>query len=76
MCIFVKEYTHSNMRTNIIIDDKLMKRAMDVSGAKTKRATVEKALNLLVRIKSQQKIKALKGKLTWEGDLDIMRSDI
>lgn len=76
MCIFVKEYTHSNMRTNIIIDDKLMKRAMDVSGAKTKRATVEKALNLLVRIKNQQKIKALKGKLTWEGDLDIMRSDI
>lgn len=72
----MKEYTHSNMRTNIIIDDKLMKRAMDVSGAKTKRATVEKALNLLVRIKSQQKIKALKGKLTWEGDLDIMRSDI
>ena len=64
------------MRTNIIIDDKLMKRAMDVSGAKTKRATVEKALNLLVRIKNQQKIKALKGKLTWEGDLDIMRSDI
>ena len=72
----MKEYTHSNMRTNIIIDDKLMKRAMDVSGAKTKRATVEKALNLLVRIKNQQKIKALKGKLTWEGDLDIMRSDI
>ena len=64
------------MRTNIIIDDDLMNKALKVSGTKTKRATVEKALKLLIRIKNQQKIKALKGKLTWEGDLDQMRSDI
>ena len=53
-----------------------MNKALKASGSKTKRATVEKALKLLIRIKNQQKIKALKGKLTWEGDLDLMRSDI
>ncbi len=64
------------MRTNIIIDDKLMKRAMDISGTKTKKATVEKALSLLIRMKNQEVIRALKGKLNWEGDLNQMRSDI
>lgn len=76
MCIFAKKHTHSTMRTNIIIDDKLMERAMELSGAKTKRATVEKALTLLIRMKNQENIRALKGKLTWEGDLDTMRTDI
>jgi Arc/MetJ family transcription regulator len=64
------------MRTNIIIDDELMKKAMIVSGSKTKKATVEKALSLLIRMKNQEAIRALKGKLNWEGDLNQMRSDI
>lgn len=75
MCIFVEKHTHIAMRTNIIIDDKLMKRAMDISGAKTKKATVEKALELLIRMKNQENIRSLKGKLFWEGDLDTIRTD-
>lgn len=63
------------MRTNIIIDDRLMKRAMRASGATTKREAVEKGLRLLVQMKKQEKIRTLRGKLRWEGDLDAMRRD-
>ncbi len=62
------------MRTNIVIDDKLMKEAMESSGLPTKRATVEAALRLLIQIKSQAEIRRLRGKVHWEGDLDEMRS--
>jgi Arc/MetJ family transcription regulator len=63
------------MRTNIEIDDELMDRAMTLSGHKTKRETVEAALELLVRLKSQEKIRAARGKLRWDGDLEAMRTD-
>ncbi len=62
------------MRTNIVIDDCLMEEAIKLTGAKSKREAVELGLKMLVRIKSQEKIKAYKGKLRWEGDLDEMRS--
>lgn len=64
------------MRTNIVIDDKLMKEALKLSGLKTKKETVEEALKLLVQRKRQERIKKLRGKLQWEGDLEDMRSDI
>jgi len=63
------------MRTNIEIDDELMTKAMTLSGHKTKRETVEAALALLVRLKSQEKIRAARGKLGWEGDLEALRID-
>lgn len=63
------------VRTNIDIDDDLMTKAMSLSGHKTKRETVEAALELLVRLKSQEAIRAARGKLCWEGDLDEMRRD-
>ncbi len=63
------------MRTNIVIDDRLMARAMRVSGAKTKREAVETALRLMVALKQQERLRRLRGKLKWEGDLDVMRSD-
>jgi Arc/MetJ family transcription regulator len=63
------------MRTNIDIDDKLMAEAQALSGAKTKRETVEEALQLLVRIRRQDAIKDLQGLYRWEGDLDDMRTD-
>jgi len=62
------------MRTNIEIDDKLMKQAMKASGASTKKAAVEQALQLLVKIKAQEGIRKLFGKVEWEGDLDWSRS--
>jgi Arc/MetJ family transcription regulator len=61
------------VRTNIDIDDKLMTRAMRASGKATKRAVVEEALRLLVQTKGQGSIRRLKGKITWEGNLDESR---
>ena len=63
------------MRTNIDIDDDLMDEAMKVSGLRTKRETVEAGLRLLVQLKRQRRIRAYRGKLRWEGDLDRMRRD-
>jgi Arc/MetJ family transcription regulator len=63
------------MRTNIVIDDRLMARAMRASGAATKREAVEKGLKLLLRLKQQEKIRSARGKLRWQGDLEAMRRD-
>ncbi|HEY3975074.1 MAG TPA: type II toxin-antitoxin system VapB family antitoxin [Candidatus Sulfotelmatobacter sp.] len=57
------------MRTNIDIDDRLMRRAMRCSGARTKKATVEAGLRLLARTHEQGSIRRLRGKVRWEGDL-------
>jgi Arc/MetJ family transcription regulator len=56
------------MRTNIIIDDKLMAEATQLSRLKTKKAVVEEGLKLLIRIKKQEHMRKLKGKLKWEGE--------
>jgi Arc/MetJ family transcription regulator len=63
------------MRTNIVIDDQLMAEAMRASGAKTKRAAVEEALRTMIRLRGQQEILKLRGKINWVGDLDAMRTD-
>jgi len=64
------------VRTTIDIDDALMKRAMRVSGLSTKRATVQKALELLVRFGDQARLlRSARGRLDWEGDLTAMRRD-
>jgi len=63
------------MRTNIVIDEDLMKEAMTLSRLKTKKAVVESGLKLLVQIKKQEQLKSLRGKLKWIGDLDAMRRD-
>jgi len=63
------------MRTNIIIDDSLMAEAMKLSRLKTKKAVVESGLRLLIQIKKQERIKSLRGKLKWDGNLDKMRLD-
>ena len=63
------------MRTNIEIDDKLMKDALRATGAKTKKEAVEIGLKTVVRLRLQEKISALKGKITWEGNLEAMRTD-
>ncbi len=63
------------MRTNIVIDDKLMKEALEISGYHTKKEIVEEALKLLIAMKHQARIRQLRGKMLWEGDLDGMRRD-
>jgi len=63
------------MRTNIVIDDKLMAEAIKLSQLKTKKAVVETGLRLLIQIKKQERIKGLRGKLNWNGNLEKMRLD-
>jgi Arc/MetJ family transcription regulator len=63
------------MRTNIVIDDELMKEALARSGLKTKRAVVDAALRRFVKLKRQEEIKDYRGKLRWVGDLDALRRD-
>ena len=62
------------MRTNIVIDDKLMRDALQATGLKTKREAVELGLQTLLRLHGQSQIRQLRGKLNWQGDLDSMRS--
>lgn len=61
------------MRTNIVIDDDLMTNALKTTGLKTKKEAVEQGLRLLIRRGEQQAIRELRGKVTWEGDLDELR---
>jgi Arc/MetJ family transcription regulator len=63
------------MRTNIEIDESLIKEAMKASGLTTKKAAVEEGLRLIIALKKQEEIKSLRGKVKWEGDLDKMRTD-
>ncbi len=63
------------MRTNIVIDDKLMREALRATGLKTKREAVEQGLRTLLRLSKQAEIRRLRGKLDWQGDLNAMRSD-
>ncbi|MBO9580514.1 MAG: type II toxin-antitoxin system VapB family antitoxin [Sphingobium sp.] len=63
------------MRTNIVIDDRLMSEVMKASGARTKREAVEMGLKTLLRLARQSDIRKLRGKLRWQGDLDAMRRD-
>jgi Arc/MetJ family transcription regulator len=56
-------------RTNIEIDDRLMREAMNTGKGRTKRAVVEAGLRLLIQTHSQTGIRRLRGKIRWEGDL-------
>lgn len=74
MCtIFIYIHMVLLMRTNIVIDDKLMEQALKATGFSTKKEAVEQGLKLLVQQNKQQSIRKLRGKLKWEGDLDEMR---
>jgi Arc/MetJ family transcription regulator len=63
------------VRTNIVIDDKLMSDTLRATGLKTKREAVELGLKTLLRLNQQSEIKKLRGKITWEGELDAMRRE-
>lgn len=66
---------YTSVRTNIVIDDKLMRDTLRATGLKTKREVVEEGLRTLLRLKKQAEIRRLRGKLEWKGNLDAMRSD-
>ena len=63
------------MRTNSVIDDKLMQDTLKATGLRTKREVVELGLRTLLRLGRQGEIRRLRGKLAWDGDLEAMRKD-
>ena len=63
------------MRTNIVIDDKLMDEVLRATGLKTKREAVELGLKTLLRLRQQEDIRRFRGKMAWPGDLESMRTD-
>ncbi len=63
------------MRTNIVIDDKLMQETLRATGLRTKREVVELGLRTLLRLRQQEQIKRFRGKLHWQGDIEAMRLD-
>lgn len=63
------------MRTNIVIDDELMRRVLEQTGLKTKREAVEAGLKALLKVSRQREVLKYFGTVDWEGDLDEMRRD-
>jgi Arc/MetJ family transcription regulator len=68
-------YTHWRpaMRTNIEIDETLIRTVMKKTGAPTKKAAVEKGLLLQLQIDGQKGIRKFRGKVKWEGNLEESR---
>jgi len=63
------------MRTNVVIDDKLMQDTLRATGLTTKREAIEQGLRALLRLYQQEGLRRLRGKLDWQGDLETMRTD-
>ncbi len=61
------------MRTNIELDERLIRRAARLTSLKTKREIVHQGLELLVKLKEQERIRRYRGKLRWRGDLESSR---
>ena len=63
-------------RTNVVLDEKLVAKAMRLTGAVTRRMVIEIALKRLVEEgEAYARIMALGGKLPWSGDINGMRAD-
>ena len=61
------------MRTNIVLDEALIEKAQELTGIKTKRAIVDEALRMLIRLHEQAEVRQLRGQLRWEGDINAAR---
>jgi len=61
------------VRTNIILDDELVREAMELTGVGTKAGVVHRALRELVRLERLRRVRDLRGRLKWEGRLDLVR---
>lgn len=58
------------MWINVVTDDQQVRNAQPSTGLSTKRDNVDLPLKTLIRLKKQSRIRELKGKLQWDGDLD------
>jgi len=61
------------LRTNIVLDEDLIREAQKLTSLPTKKAVVDEALRTLIRLKKQETILLLRGKIHWRGDLDSSR---
>ena len=73
--MYNRYWVYTSVRTNIVIEDKLMRDTLRATGLKTKREAVELGLRTLLRLRKQAAIRRLRGRLVWQGDLDAMRTD-
>jgi Arc/MetJ family transcription regulator len=64
------------MRTNIDLDDTLVKKAMEISGQNTKKGAINTILHEYIRKYNQKNILRYRGKKVWEGDPEKMRPRI
>lgn len=79
MCINFRIFVHRNrnaMRTNIDINDELMKQAMEFSKLKTKKEIVEAALQEYIRKCAREELASLRGKIQWDENLEQMRTTL
>jgi Arc/MetJ family transcription regulator len=61
------------MRTNVVLDEKLVQEAMRLSGAKTKKDVIHLALETLIRELGRQDLRELRGKITFTKGFDPAR---
>jgi Arc/MetJ family transcription regulator len=64
----------NDLRTNIVLDRRLVEAGLKATGLRTRRELVDFALRELLRHKQQKRLLELKGQITWEGDLSEMRA--
>jgi len=62
-----------NTRTNVVLDQELVREAKSLTGIKTTRGVIDEALRTLVMLHRQEQVRALRGQLQWQGDLDALR---
>ena len=61
------------MRTNVVLDDRLVAEAMRLTGLQTKRGVIDHALKELIRRQQQRRLLELRGRVKWDGNLNKMR---
>ncbi len=61
------------VRTNVVLDDELIRKAQQLTGIKTKKEVIHEALATLIRMREQGQVRSLRGKLKWTGNLDEQR---
>ncbi|MEG5046651.1 type II toxin-antitoxin system VapB family antitoxin [Microcoleus sp. B4-C1] len=71
----IKLTPKARIKSTIEIDNSLITNALQATGLTAQEEVVELALSLLIQMKNQQNLRALRGKLAWDGDLDRMRTN-
>jgi len=71
--VYTRTHRKVYMRTNIVLDDDLVKEAFRHSAAKTKKGLVDEALRELIRVRRRRSLKDLKGRIRFAEDYDYKK---